>query len=176
MLPDLIVWNSAGYTPITTCSPRNFDSVRSLGAIAFDYNDPVCVEKIKAYTENKLKYAWDTIATTDTAKLCADVLVSGGSYGAILKISSPRSDINSTRSLGYTAMGEPVEKPTVSIPAQPEHFEFMKRWVLEVERLLKDDKLKVHKVRLDKYLENIFEGMELMRQGKVSGEKLVYTL
>lgn len=73
-------------------------------------------------------------------------------------------------------MGEPVEKPTVSVPAQPEHFEFMKKWILEVEGLLEENKLKVHKVRVNKGLENIFEGLELMRQGKVSGEKLVYTL
>lgn len=73
-------------------------------------------------------------------------------------------------------MGEPVEKPTVSVSAQPEHFEFMKKWILEVEGLLVENKLKVHQVRVNKGLENIFEGLELMRQGKVSGEKLVYTL
>ncbi|KAK5048622.1 hypothetical protein LTR84_005713 [Exophiala bonariae] len=166
----------AGYRPITTCSPHNFDLLQSLGAVTFDYNDPECVEKIKKHTNNKLRYAWDTISTDRTAKLCADVLIPGGSYGAILKIEAPRPDLKFTRSLGYTAMGEPVEKPNVSLPAQPKHLEFMGKWVQAVEELLTNNKLKVHKVTVDHGLENVFKGLELMRRGKVSGEKLVYTL
>ncbi len=33
---------------VTTCSPRNFDFVKSLGASeAFDYNDPECADKVR---------------------------------------------------------------------------------------------------------------------------------
>ncbi|KAK7962001.1 chaperonin 10-like protein [Apiospora aurea] len=39
----------AGYDVITTCSPRNFDYVKGLGAVkAFDYNSPTVVQDVAA--------------------------------------------------------------------------------------------------------------------------------
>jgi hypothetical protein len=73
-------------------------------------------------------------------------------------------------------MGEPVKKPSVSLEAHPEHFEFVKRWVTEVEALLEQKQILVHQIRVGKGLENVFEGLDLMRNSKVSGQKLVYVL
>lgn len=73
-------------------------------------------------------------------------------------------------------MGEPVQKPNVDLSAQPEHFEFMRSWVIEVEKLLNDKSLKPAPIRLQHGLENVFEGFELMKAGKVTGQKLVYSL
>ncbi|KAL2826397.1 chaperonin 10-like protein [Aspergillus cavernicola] len=44
---------SAGYEVVTTCSPRNFDYVRSLGADkVFDYNSPLVTEDLVAELDN----------------------------------------------------------------------------------------------------------------------------
>jgi len=45
--------------------------------------------------------------------------------------------------------------------------------------LLEQGKLKVHRPAVNKYgkgLEGAIKGMDAMRQGKVSGEKLVFTI
>ena len=65
------------------------------------------------------------------------------------------------------------------MPAKPEDFEFGKMfWELSRE-LLEGGKVKVHKPSVDKLgsgLSGVIEGMDFMRQGKVSGEKLVFTV
>ena len=45
---------SAGYEVITTCSPKNFEYMKKLGAsYAFDYNDPSTIKKIIDLLKNK---------------------------------------------------------------------------------------------------------------------------
>jgi len=168
----------AGYTPITTCSPRNFDLVKSLGAAAvFDYHDADCAAKIKEYTKGDLKYVWDTISLPPTAKLCAEVISSGGVYGSILQVEFPRDDVKHTMSLGYTAVGEPVKKGSfIPSPDNAPDFEFAKKWFQIVDPILQQGQLKVHPPKVDKGLENVMEGLDLMRKDKVSGQKLVYVL
>ncbi|KIX93159.1 uncharacterized protein Z520_11216 [Fonsecaea multimorphosa CBS 102226] len=167
----------AGYTPITTCSPRNFDLVKSLGAVeAFDYNDPECATKIKEYTKNNLKYIWDTISLPQTAQLCSEVISPGGTYGAILNVEFPRKDVRTTYSLGYTATGDPVKKRSFESKDNAKDFEFMKTWIEEVQPILEQGRLKVHPPKVGKGLENVLEGCDLLRHDKVSGQKLVYVL
>lgn len=167
----------SGYTVLTTCSPRNFDYVKSLGASeAFDYNDPEAASKIRKLTDNKLKLAWDTISEKDSAQFCADALSteSGCIYGTILPVKSPRDDVESIGTLMYTIFGEPF-KLGAEMPAVKEDFDYAKKFLVMVEGLLKEGKLKAHKQRVGKDgLEGMLKGMEEMKNGKVSGEKLVY--
>ncbi|KIW64902.1 hypothetical protein PV04_07206 [Phialophora macrospora] len=94
----------AGYRVITTCSLRNFDLVKSVGAEAvFDYNDPEFTAKTNDYTKGNLNYVWDTIALLDSAKICSEVISPGGRYGSILRVEFPRKDDTTTMSMGYTA-------------------------------------------------------------------------
>ncbi|OAP57186.1 hypothetical protein AYL99_07924 [Fonsecaea erecta] len=167
----------AGYTPITTCSPRNFDLVKSLGAVAvFDYNDPECATKIKEYTKNDLKYIWDTISLPKTAQLCSEAISPGGIYGSILEVKFPRTDVKTTFNLGYTAVGEPVKKRFFEKLDNTEDFEFMKKWIEAVEPILEQGRLRVHPPKVDNGLENLLEGLDLLRHDKVSGQKLVYVV
>ncbi|EXJ77941.1 hypothetical protein A1O3_09100 [Capronia epimyces CBS 606.96] len=167
----------AGYTPITTCSSRNFDLVKSLGAVAaFDYKDPDVASQIKQFTNNDLHYVWDTISLPASAQLSAEVIAPGGRYGSLLPVKFPRDDVKATDSLGYTAMGEPIERAGYSLPASTADFEFAKNWVTEVEALLQQGRLKVHPHKVGKGLENVFDGLHLLRHDKVSGQKLVYVL
>lgn len=60
-----------GLRVITTCSPRNFDLVKSYGAdVCFDYNLPTCGEDIRAYCNNALDYAIDCITEESTLRIC----------------------------------------------------------------------------------------------------------
>ncbi|KAF4637835.1 hypothetical protein G7Y89_g239 [Cudoniella acicularis] len=97
----------AGYKVITTCSPRNNELVKSRGADeVFDYNDPESAAKIRAFTDNKLRYAWDTAGDS---KFCSEALSSDDSichYGAILFDDFPREKAKRTMTLMYTMFGE----------------------------------------------------------------------
>ena len=68
----------AGLTVISTCSPRNFDYVKSLGAeYVFDASlGEGLMVKIKEIAPN-LKYAIDCISQTTTG-ICAKALKPGG--------------------------------------------------------------------------------------------------
>ncbi|KAK9312194.1 chaperonin 10-like protein [Lipomyces starkeyi] len=167
----------SGYDPITTCSPHNFDLVKSLGAVAaFDYKDPESVAKIRKYTSDNLKLAWDTISLESSANFCADVLsLTGGKYACLQDVKAPRDDIETIMTLAYTVFGEPFEFSPDTIPAIPERFEFAKNWVKAVEPLLFAGKIKVPKPKIGKDgLKGVLNGLQLLRENKVSGEKLVY--
>jgi NADPH:quinone reductase-like Zn-dependent oxidoreductase len=164
---------------ITTCSPRNFDYVKSLGADKwFDYNEPNVGAQIRDYTQNKLKYAWDTVSEEGSAKICAEALTSesGAKYGSILSVKSPREDVQSTNTLMYTVFGEEFSFGKGSkFPAIPEDFEYTKKFIELTEKLLAEGKLKAHRAKVGANgLKGVLKGLEDMKAGKVSGEKLVY--
>ena len=172
--------SSAGYIPITTCSKHNFDYVKSLGAAAaFNYNDADCAEQIRKYTNNSLKYAWDCIALEPTVKICAEALAPGpGShYGCLLAVKFPREDVTVTPTLAYSALGEPFDKGFAkSEKGEEEDFKFAVNWSEIVERCLAEGKISVHKPRVGQGLENVLDGLDQLKNNKVSGEKLVYKL
>lgn len=53
----------SGLHVLATCSEKNFEAVKALGADElFDYKDEKCGEKIKEATGGKLKYAFDCVS------------------------------------------------------------------------------------------------------------------
>uniref|UniRef100_A0A093XKK5 Protein TOXD n=1 Tax=Talaromyces marneffei PM1 TaxID=1077442 RepID=A0A093XKK5_TALMA len=97
----------SGYKVISTASPKNFALNKSLGAEeVFDYTDPECGKKINEYTKNKLRYAWDCIASAAAAQICADALTTepGARYGSIRSVEFPRKDVKHSETLAYTAV------------------------------------------------------------------------
>jgi hypothetical protein len=67
---------AAGYEVITTCSPRNYDLVKSLGASqAFDYNSPTVVEDIVRVYKSGNKVSAGAMSIGQGAALkCVDIL------------------------------------------------------------------------------------------------------
>ena len=68
-----------------------------------------CVQQIQDFTGNNLKYVWDTIGGAAAAEICAKVISPGGTYGTILRVDFPRSDVRKTFTVGLTAIGETFE-------------------------------------------------------------------
>ncbi|KAK9239236.1 chaperonin 10-like protein [Lipomyces kononenkoae] len=166
----------SGYVPIATCSPHNFDLVKRFGAAAvFDYKDSESVAKIRQYTNDNLTLAWDTISSESSAKFCADVLSSGAMYAALGNVKAPRDDVKSLFTMAYTIVGEPYKMASVAVPAIPENYDFGKRWTRLVEHLLRTGNIKILPPTIGKDgLKGVLEGLELLRENKVSGGKLVY--
>ncbi|KAF6803239.1 zinc-binding dehydrogenase, partial [Colletotrichum musicola] len=72
----------ANLIPIATCSPKNFDLVKSRGVEeTFDHHDPQCAEKIRSYTSNELRYALDCVTTVESTQVCFKAIGrAGGKY------------------------------------------------------------------------------------------------
>ncbi|KAH7065377.1 chaperonin 10-like protein [Macrophomina phaseolina] len=176
---------SSGLEVIATCSPRNFDLVKSLGADAvFDYNSPTVGADIRKHTNNKLYYAFDCVAEGNSAQICADSLSTETAsrkpqYSALLWIDMPREDVEARTTLGYTIFGEGFTKAfgPGHFPASQEDYEFGKKFWKLSEKLLAEGKFKVHRPDVrGGGLEGVLEGLDELRQGKVSGKKLVYKI
>ncbi|PYI26065.1 GroES-like protein [Aspergillus indologenus CBS 114.80] len=169
----------SGYTVLTTCSPHNFDLVKQLGAdAAFDYKDPNTPAEIRRYTDNKLRLVLDTISVEASAKFCdAALSTEGGDYSALLAVGIERANVNDRWTLAYTAVGEDFTFGETPMPAKPEDREFAARFWETATQLLAEGKVKVHRPKVGaRGLEGVMEGLELLKQDKVSGEKLVYNV
>lgn len=130
----------SGFKVITTCNPDSFDHVKSLGAdAAFDYKQPNVGSSIRDYTENRLKYAWDTISIDSSARICANALSSNESglrYGTINPVKMPRDDVETTMTVMYTVFGKAFKFGEQEMPASNDDFEFAKMFTSLTERLM----------------------------------------
>ncbi|KAJ5716612.1 chaperonin 10-like protein [Penicillium malachiteum] len=167
----------SGYKVLTTCSPHNFELVKNLGADeVYDYKDAATAAAIRAATGDKLKFVFDTISTASSAEYCDTALsTEGGQYSSLLRISIARENINSRATLGYTIMGEDFMIGPMRVPARPDDFAFAQEWLPQAFRFLASGQVKVHPLKVNPDgLKGVPEGLNLMKEGKVSGEKLVY--
>lgn len=169
----------AGYKVVTTCSPRNFDFVRSRGANEiFDYNDKECGRKINELTGDKLRFAWDT--TQGGTDVIAQALSSDDSiahYGDISANQFPRKNVKQTMTSMYTSFGEYHFKFGQEFLPSQEHWEFAKMWMGLTERFVREGKVVPHrKLVREGGLEGVLKGLEDLRAEKVSGAKLVYPI
>lgn len=168
---------SSGCEVITTCSEHNFGFVKSLGAsAAFSYKDADVAKKIREHTQDKLEKAFDCISEGDSPKICSEAISSkGGKVSYLLPAEHDRKDVENARTLAYTVTGEGFKFGPADVPANPEDFEFAKKfWSLAAD-LLAEKKLEVHPPKVGKGgLQGVFDGLQQLREQKVSGTKLVY--
>jgi NADPH:quinone reductase-like Zn-dependent oxidoreductase len=170
----------SGLTVFTTSSPHNFDLVRRLGADhVFDYNSPTVGADIRAASKDSIAHVFDTISTESTVAISAEAIgTSGGKYSSLLSVDKfPRDDVTKASTIAYSGLGETFHKGGKEFPANKEHLEFQtKFWKLSGE-LLAQGKFKTHPVELrEGGLDKILDGVDDLKQGKVSGVKLVYKM
>ncbi|KAL1845306.1 hypothetical protein VTK73DRAFT_703 [Phialemonium thermophilum] len=176
----------SGYRVVTTCSPRNFEYVKSLGADeVVDYSDPeVCAAKIREFAGGELDLVFDCVSTPEAIKISLSAMAPrGGKYVALMYVDQAavkaiNPNVSVTTPFAYTIFGEAFEKFR-RFKAVPEDFEFgVKFWAIAEELLAAG---KIEPARQDvnrggKGLEGVLVGLEELKQNKVSGVKLVYTL
>ncbi|KAF2428041.1 putative zinc-binding oxidoreductase ToxD [Tothia fuscella] len=175
----------SGLEVITTCSPRNFEYVKSLGAdLTFDYSSPDVGKKIREHTNNKLLYAYDTIGENSSPQICADALSSERQpngekpqYCVILRTELPRDDVDQHQTFGSTAIGEAFEKAGGKFEGNKEHFEHSKIVWAKAQKLLEEKKFKPHRYEVRPGgLDGIVGGLDDLKNGKISGVKVVYRI
>ncbi|KAJ5887789.1 hypothetical protein N7495_007830 [Penicillium taxi] len=169
----------SGYTVITTCSPRNVNLVRSVGADhVFDYNVPESPAQIRKLTNDNLKLVFDCISLEDSTAFCEGAIsTGGGDYSTLLPVKIARKNVRSRSTLGYTALGEDFSVGPTPYPAKSEDFDHAQLFTVMSEWFLANRKVKVHPPKVGKDgLKGVLEGLKLMKDGKVSGEKLVYNV
>ncbi|KAJ5124463.1 uncharacterized protein N7515_008288 [Penicillium bovifimosum] len=170
----------SGYKVLTTCSPRNFDLVRSLGADeVYDYNDAEAPASIRKSTDNKLRLVFDCISLESSAAFCDNAIsTDGGEYSALLSVNIARENVNDRFTIAYTAMGEAFNFGDTPWPAKPEDKAFNENFSATViDDLLTQGKIKVHPLKVGQDgFKGVIEGLKLLKENKVSGEKLVYNV
>ncbi|KAI9925936.1 Trans-enoyl reductase fsl5 [Aspergillus wentii] len=171
----------SGLNPIVTCSPRNFDLVRSYGAAAvFDYKQPSCTDDIRKHTRNSLKFVLDCIAEPETMQFCYKCLGrAGGKYTALEPYPEFLHDRPKTVTpdwvLGPTILGKKLGWPApFAKEADAEQRKFGIEWFTTAQKLLDEGKLKPHPIRvMEGGFDGVFEGLDLLKKKTISGQKLV---
>ncbi|KAG6366717.1 hypothetical protein INS49_000896 [Diaporthe citri] len=179
----------SGLTVLTTASPHNFDYLKSLGADAvFDYHTPAeeLAKEIKAQASNHLTLAWDCSPTPESTRVSALAMSDSqpGVYGALLPVKdealkSANPNVSGGSTMGYTVFGEAFSRHGRDYPAKAEDRKFGTAfWELSGD-LLSQGKFKVARTSVNQGgegLGGVLKGLDDLKEGKVSGTKLVYTL
>ncbi|KAL4245995.1 zinc-containing alcohol dehydrogenase family protein [Abortiporus biennis] len=173
----------AGYQVVTTTSPKNFDLCKSLGADAiFDYKDPEVSSKIKAVTKDTLHHVFDTICTLQTQTLAMKTFAPGPGKLIVIQPPQPdaqilREDVQIDHVLIYTALGRDFVLFGKFYPAAPEDRVHMVQFLKKVPALVEKGLVKPNPVKLwEGGLASINDGLRYMKEGKNSGEKIVYRI
>ena len=172
-----------GFHVLTTCSPRNFDLVREFGAHeTFDYKAPDCAARIRAHCKNALELAIDCVSEDSTMRFCYEAIGrAGGKYTALNPFNSQLATrrviepdwILATRITGG-ASAWPA--PYTSDP-EPRLREMAVPIFAVIERLLLEGKIQPHPIRAEGGgYEGLIRGINVIRKGELSGQKLVYSL
>jgi hypothetical protein len=113
--------------------------------------------------------------------MCADVLKEGSdaAYTSTLPLADrfPSRKVIPKLLLLWSALGEAVHFMGHFMPAVPEDFSFLREFTETAEVLLQDGDIRPHPIRvMEGGLEGIVAGLQELYDGRVSGEKLVYTI
>lgn len=172
-----------GFRTITTCSPHNFELVKSYGADkVYDYKSEDCAQEIRFDTGNVLEYTIDCFAEDSSMRFCyAAMGRAGGHYTAL----NPFNDMLATRKvitpdwiLATRIAGDGSSWPApYACEPEPKLREMARPMFDKIQKLLDSQKIKPHLVQLeDGGLQGVLKGVEKIRKGEISGTKLVYAL
>ncbi|KAJ4158234.1 uncharacterized protein LMH87_008767 [Akanthomyces muscarius] len=167
----------AGRTVVATASPHNFELVRRYGADdVFDYKSPTAAADIRAAYPN-LKQAFDGISEKGTTEFCASILQPGGTVIVLLPAKAAEIDgVKIQHILAYTLFGRefhilPPKGP--KYPASAEDRAVLAHFYALLPKVIGElEPIPIKE--LAGGLENLGEGLSLLREGKVSGTKLGY--
>jgi hypothetical protein len=134
------------------------------------------------YTQNNLRLALDCISTIESTQACYGALGrAGGRYTALDPVPEhafSRKAVKADWVLGPSIFGEEIKwPPPYGRPGSSEAVDFATRYFKVLQTLLDEGKLKSHPLRvLHGDFATVLEGMELLKSGTISGEKIVIRL
>lgn len=175
----------SGCVPIAACSPKNFSLVEKCGAEkAFDYHDAQCPELIRKFTGNALDYALDCVCDDGSMQGCyAAIDRAGGAYTTLEPFSKrhhSRKRVRPEWILAVSLFGRDISwKEPYGCAGEPELREFGRDWFRCAQGMLDRGEIHPHPIQTgheQQGFEGIVDGVELIRQRAVSGEKLVYRM
>ncbi|KAI9171929.1 Trans-enoyl reductase ACTTS2 [Paramyrothecium foliicola] len=173
----------SGAEVITTASVANADYLRSLGGDhILDYKSPNLVDEVLQLAGGDLKYVYDCHGDEASSILCARVATAEeprittlvSNREEIIRANNPSAVIHNP--LGYRVFGEAFWYGE-RVEATPQDYEFGCKFIEISERLLAQGKVKPPRIfqnRGGRGLEGVIHGLGELRDGKVSGGKLVY--
>ena len=134
-------------------------------------------QRIREETKGVILDVLDCVGIESSAAICAEAIGTGGTYCTLLPIDCPWADVKSIFFLGYSMSGESYICEGDHYEARPEDLEFALSYVSIAEKLWTDGDLKPHPQRIGSGgLQGAIAGMHEMREGRYSGEKLVYRI
>ncbi|KAM0320585.1 hypothetical protein ACHAPQ_009925, partial [Fusarium lateritium] len=166
----------------TTCSPRNFEKVRQAGAAhVFDYNDEDVIAKIKHALPN-LRHVFDTIGNESSSATAAKAI--SGTDGLLCTVRPGKANTQDVPShikvrdvFVFTAfLTEHTYRGKAYWPVKMGDHTLSTELHGELQNLLQVGSLKPPPIRTIGQLSpsTVEEVMELNRQGRISGEKVVF--
>ncbi|KAG9232127.1 putative ToxD-like zinc binding oxidoreductase [Amylocarpus encephaloides] len=170
----------AGYTVVTTASPHSFELVKRYGAgSVFDYRSPAAISSIIREHPN-ITQALDCISDAISTDFCAQVLKANGGKVVTLKTDgkSKVPNVKIDLFLVFTAFGKHFQwLPPIgpSFPVIPSDRGALVQFYAALPLLVHDVKPPPVRV-LGRGFEKIIAGLDELREGKVSGQKLVVKL
>ncbi|EGW30479.1 uncharacterized protein SPAPADRAFT_63302 [Spathaspora passalidarum NRRL Y-27907] len=175
-----------GLQVITTASPKNHEFLKSLGAdYLFDYKDAEVVDKIKEVGKGKIVYGLDTIASDETFQKLYDATEGAPEVfldsllGKDAKhiVTDPKRVVHYGHTVAYLAFDkEYILGDGIKVYQEPEMVtKFDEFWTKYLPKYIHQIKHS-HLLILKPGLESAAEGLELLRQGKISAKKVVFTL
>ncbi|OBT93212.1 hypothetical protein VE01_08819 [Pseudogymnoascus verrucosus] len=171
----------AGLRPIATCSPSNFTLVLEFGAEkAFNYRSPDCAKEIRAYTRNGLAYALDCVSESDSAQLCYGAIGrAGGRYCGVepvrQAVAATRPTVRASWLMVLTMFGGRVALDgEYAREASAVDRTLSAKIFAATQTLLDNGRIKSHPIRVlaDSWA-GVIQGVDIIRTGAVSGQKLV---
>lgn len=176
----------AGYSNIiATGSPRNHDYLTSLGVKhAIDYKSATIVEDILQKAGKKLEIVIDIIAVTASLDIVSKVIAPGGKLALLIPIKegdNVTNPVDKEMILGIPDSVKSKFQDSEIIPVAT--FSFLSDdWIKEnlmpkvFPQLLQAGLLKPNPIRLlheGSFKDRVMTGLDLLRNNKVSGEKVV---
>ncbi|KAJ4982630.1 hypothetical protein SVAN01_11880 [Stagonosporopsis vannaccii] len=170
-----------GFKVVTTCSPRHFDRVKSLGAdYAFDYRAEDVPSSIKKIVPG-LSHVFDTIGASQSSATASQAIGERG--GVLCTVRPGKANTESvtertrvTDVLVWTAFLKDHRYGDFFWPASKDDHELASELFENLPTWLEAGNVKPSVPKLLAGLESVPAGFQEYRDGKISGYKIVYKL
>ncbi|WWD15642.1 hypothetical protein CI109_100064 [Kwoniella shandongensis] len=177
-----------GYKVLGVASPHSFDLIKAYGADeAVDYHDAEkAIAEAKRITDGGVEFALDTISEGASFKIAIGMMGDKGKQlNCLLPPPKEAKEINENvkivDTLGYTMFGKEfnftaaLPHDTI-IPANPEDRKLGAAIAAHSNEVITKYKIKANPVVIRGTLDDVTSGFEDMKNGEVSGKKLVYKI